>query len=545
MGKQVASAVPTAVRSNFSVPDAKSAEQLDRITRLAGRLAQTPFAYARCADAQGRSFESWQGVAAEDLARFRDFCRHPILGFGTVSNADLVGDRRFRDHSIVVERPHVRYFAGCPLTDRRAQVIGRLSVFDSSPHPAGGDDLDALTDLAQLDGDMLDRPTHDPSEPPRRFGPSARGEPGDQLTPLDVGIGLLFWAVREAVIVGDVDTDRIALWNPAAALMFGYSSEEIVGSPIGILIPGALKAGHHDGLSQYRATGRGRIVDGRHAVDVTALCKDGREIDVELSLSPIEKRMAGRRLVVAVARDVTERKALDRMKSEFVSMVSHELRTPLTSMRGSLGLLASGAFGPVAANGKRMLDIAVRNTDRLARLINDILDLERIQAGHTFTEMKSCDAEDLMRVATELVESLAAESEIAIQVSTAPARLHADPDRVVQLLTNLLNNAIKFSPPHSVVTLSVEVRPTELVFQVADQGRGIPLDKQAIIFERFQQIDASDSRDKGGTGLGLAICREIALQHGGRIWVESAVGVGSTFSAALPVKPILDSVGAG
>jgi signal transduction histidine kinase len=181
-----------------------------------------------------------------------------------------------------------------------------------------------------------------------------------------------------------------------------------------------------------------------------------------------------------------------------------------------------------------MLAIAVSNTDRLVRLINDILDLERMESGRVTLEVQICDAAALVGQAIELLEPLAAKAGVAIYAWIGSHKLRADPDRIVQVLTNLLGNAIKFSEHGASVCVQAGISHNFVVMSVKDQGRGIPADKLDSIFERFQQVDASDSRQMGGTGLGLAICKSIVHQHGGRIWVESELGRGSTFYVSLP-----------
>jgi PAS domain S-box-containing protein len=238
---------------------------------------------------------------------------------------------------------------------------------------------------------------------------------------------------------------------------------------------------------------------------------------------------------VGTVEDINERKVVERMKDEFVSMVSHELRTPLTSMRGALGLLAGGVLGVLPEKGQRMLEIALNNTDRLVRLINDILDIERMTSGKVTMQYQACDAAALMAQAVEVMQPMAEQAGVTLSVSAHSLPLWADPDRILQTLTNLLTNAIKFSPPGSTVWLTVTRQGEEAEFHVKDQGRGIPAEKLESIFERFQQVDASDSRKEGGTGLGLAICRSIVQQHGGRIWAESMLGAGSTFFFTLPM----------
>jgi len=240
--------------------------------------------------------------------------------------------------------------------------------------------------------------------------------------------------------------------------------------------------------------------------------------------------------IIGTVQDITERHAAQRAKDEFTSVVSHELRTPLTSIRGSLGLLESGVLGPLPEQGQRMVQIAVANTDRLVRLINDILDIERIESGQIDMHPASCDAGELIQQAIEAVASVAAEAQVTVTAGAEPLPLYADADRVIQTLTNLISNAIKFSPPGSRVHVSCTHHDGEVLFQVEDQGRGIPAENLESIFERFQQVNASDSRDKGGTGLGLAICRSIVEQHDGRIWAQSTPGQGSTFSFVLPAS---------
>ena len=236
----------------------------------------------------------------------------------------------------------------------------------------------------------------------------------------------------------------------------------------------------------------------------------------------------------AMIEDITERKAIEQMKSEFVSVASHEMRTPLTSIHGVLKLMATGHLGTFTDRGQEMIQIAVRNTDRLVRLINDVLDLERMESGRELIEREKSTSADLIHQAVNVTKEMAQQHQIIIETEPNSIDLWVDCDRILQTLTNLLSNAIKFSPPDSKVWITSEKQGNEVLFAVKDQGRGIPQDKLETIFERFQQVDASDSRKKGGTGLGLAICRHIVEQHGGRIWAKSILGQGSTFFFTLP-----------
>ncbi|QNI38665.1 hypothetical protein H7846_15085 [Edaphobacter sp. 4G125] len=231
--------------------------------------------------------------------------------------------------------------------------------------------------------------------------------------------------------------------------------------------------------------------------------------------------------------DGKHRSVLEKMKDEFISTVSHELRTPLTSLRGALGLLSGGALETRPEKSRQMLEIAINNTDRLVKLVNDILDLQRISSGKSDLRRTDILAKELLRRAVEM-EAI---PQNRISLTADEIFVWADVDLIVQVLRNLLSNAIKFSPAESRIALCARsLNDQEIVFEIHDEGRGIPEDKLEHIFERFQQVDASDSRDLGGTGLGLAICRSIIHLHGGRIWATSTPGSETTFSFTLPIS---------
>ncbi len=251
---------------------------------------------------------------------------------------------------------------------------------------------------------------------------------------------------------------------------------------------------------------------------------------------------------IAIGEDITERYRLEQMKSEFVSLVSHELRTPLTSIQAALSLLHEKIINPLSEEGEATLGIATDGIDRLVRLVNDILDLERLRSGKLRLERHHCDTQKIIKDAIAQVNELAKQVETEIQTTAPSFPLYADEDRLIQVVINLLSNAIKFSPERSLIMLSVGSVTVETLdhypvsyiqFIVSDRGRGIPPQNLQSIFEPFQQVDASDSREKGGTGLGLAICRDIVKEHGGKIWVESELGQGSTFYFTIPTEPPL------
>ena len=352
-----------------------------------------------------------------------------------------------------------------------------------------------------------------------------------------------------------VDLDGcVTVVNPAAAQMLGYRPEELLGRNMHELV-------HHtrtDGTPYAEADCpiRGSVHDlnSIRVANEVFWRKDGTSFPVEYVArpqiesptrdgAPVAAGERGRAVGVVVAfTDISERNALDRMKDEFISTVSHELRTPLTSLRGALELVAGGALKEHPEKAQRMMDIAVGSTDRLVRLVNDILDLERIGSGKSHLHLCSCSMEELFKRATKHLQGAASNANIRFTMEPNDVVVWCDPDRVLQMLTNLISNAIKFSPAVSTIPSEIKLSATsvmdEALIQVQDQGRGIPADKLQTIFERFKQVDASDSRSMGGTGLGLAICRSIITQHGGHIWATSTVGEGSTFHFTLPMQPL-------
>jgi signal transduction histidine kinase/CheY-like chemotaxis protein len=227
------------------------------------------------------------------------------------------------------------------------------------------------------------------------------------------------------------------------------------------------------------------------------------------------------------------RSDLDTVKDEFISTVSHELRTPLTSIRGALGLLSAGMMGNMDPKAQNLLRIASSNTERLIRLINDILDLERMDSGRAPLKLRRCSIQDLAREAVDTMTPMADGCGIQLDLICFASRdsiyFDADPDRILQVITNLLSNAIKFSEKGTTVSIEIDSDTNSVVLKVVDHGRGIPIDKLESVFDRFQQVESSDASKKGGTGLGLAICRSIIQQHGGAIWAQpNQSGPGTT-----------------
>ena len=244
--------------------------------------------------------------------------------------------------------------------------------------------------------------------------------------------------------------------------------------------------------------------------------------------------------LIFVGQDISERVRIERLKTEFISTVNHELRTPLTSIAGTLGLLKGGIAGDMPEKARGLIDIGHSNCQRLINLINDLLDIQKIESGGMEFRMVPTDLVPLVESAIVHNEAFAAQYGIrfAFENQAGRASVIADPDRLEQVMANLLSNAAKFSPEGGLVRVAVFEGNAGPVISVADEGPGIPRDFRSRIFERFAQADSSDTRQKGGSGLGLAIVKAIVTRHDGRIWFETEEGVGTTFFFSIPVSGI-------
>lgn len=263
---------------------------------------------------------------------------------------------------------------------------------------------------------------------------------------------------------------------------------------------------------------------------------DGRPRYFSATKVPI-RNQAGQVIgIVAVSRDITARHEVERLKDEFIGTVSHELRTPLMSIRGSLGLLSRGAAGEIATSAQEMVEIAYRNSERLTRLVDDLLDIEKIESGKMLFRMAPIELAPLVEQALDANRAYAEQYGVtfALARATPAALVYADADRLMQVFANLLSNAAKFSPAGATVTVALDRVDGALRVSFADRGPGIPEEFHERIFSKFVQADSSSTRQKGGTGLGLSIARAIVERMGGRIGFTTAIGAGTTFYVDLP-----------
>nr|WP_269078873.1 ATP-binding protein [Sphingobium ummariense] len=341
----------------------------------------------------------------------------------------------------------------------------------------------------------------------------------------------IFDSAKDGMIVIN-PSGSIESLNPSAAKMFGQDAADLLRRDIGVLFEIAPDRGRVE--SFLRRLGANRRETYGQVQEFVGRRPDGSSFPVEVSISPV--RLVESTLFLAVIRDISERREIEQMKTEFVATVSHELRTPLTSIAGSLGLISGGAAGELSPKAARLVEIAHSNALRLVRLINDILDIEKIEAGRMQFDIRPIALDQLLPKAVQQSAGFASQFDVQVDIIPPPAgaAVLADEDRLMQVLTNLLSNAIKFSKPGGVVSLSVTSLDRRYRISVADRGSGIPDSFRERIFSKFAQADGSDTRQKGGTGLGLSIVREIVLRLGGSVSFESAEGEGTVFHVDLP-----------
>ena len=344
-------------------------------------------------------------------------------------------------------------------------------------------------------------------------------------------IASIIEASQDAFIGVDLE-GRIIDWNPQAERMFGWGKAEVLGQMLAeLVLPERLRPAFAEALLEFRA---GALELLQRRGERIAVDRHGREFPVEITAG-----LAGFGDSVFFSlflHDISERKKVEQLKSEFISTVSHELRTPLSAIRASLALLVDDTAEPLPADTRELIGIAHQSCERLVRLVNDVLDVQKIEAGSMRYQFQRWPLSSLVKQALEAMQAYARQFDVELTYRDSESVLEAavDPDRLHQVLTNLVSNAVKFSPRGGTVEVTLSVHGGQARLSIKDHGSGIPDEFRARIFQKFAQADSADSREKGGTGLGLSICKSIVEAHGGTISFESTAGQGTVFHVDLP-----------
>jgi PAS domain S-box-containing protein len=487
---------------DLNLLDTPEDERFDRLTRLAQAFFGTQIALVSLLDADRQWFKSRQGLVDEETARDISFCGHAIASDEVFSIPDARHDERFRDNPLVLGAPHIRLYAGAPIHAPNNARIGTLCVIDDRPRELSSAELQVLKDLAACVDDVI--------------AEYSQQRAANILAGQESYLRSLLSSMDDAVLTIDA-AGVIRTANPAAARMMGMASRvDLMGRALATLR-----------ADPRRSAEPGWELQKEHEFRRA----NGSLFQATLTLTPLAGSQNHR---LVILRDITELKAADRAKSEFIATVSHELRTPLTSIRGSLGLVLGGALGEFPDKAKRMLDLASRNAERLAQLINDLLDIEKMSAGGMSFTVVSIAGDAAVEAAIAANEGYALRHEVSLRVAgRCVDTVQADELRLQQVFANLISNAIKYSPKGSTVDLSACVDGDSVRFSVRDHGSGIPEDFRERIFQRFSQADSSDMRARGGTGLGLNIARAIVEELGGSIGFDTSAE-GTTFFFCLP-----------
>lgn len=317
--------------------------------------------------------------------------------------------------------------------------------------------------------------------------------------------------------------------NPAVATVWKQSPQELIGNKLDKIITGPQWTNTQEHFKNFK-----NCTGGEFEADLEK--GDGSKAITSWSVYWSDTEQ----LWFCVVRDITQKKELERLKQQFMAMVSHDLRSPLTSICCALALIEDTMTKELSDGALRLVRLSNRNIQRMMRLVNDLLDMEKSHAGHLELLVTETDSDALFEQAVESTQSLASESGIRIVNPAACRGVMADSDRIVRVIVNLLSNAIKFSPTDSEIELLVDSKVEDfgyVMLGVRDHGRGIPDEFKTTIFDQYRQVERRDSTEKGGTGLGLPICKSIVEQHGGKLWVESEIGMGSTFWFTLHTPP--------
>jgi PAS domain S-box-containing protein len=350
--------------------------------------------------------------------------------------------------------------------------------------------------------------------------------PAPPLDPL-----VLLNAIPDTVVVTDAK-GRILFANPAVQKFFGYSRDQLIGQDVEILVPPKDHSVHIAHRAAYMANPTARPMGA--GLDLHAVRSNGTEFPVDVSLGFANTESG--RMVIATIHDLTEDKRRERMKLEFIATVSHELRTPLTSIMGPLALVVGGRAGALPSSAAHLLEIASKNCQRLATILNDILDFAKIGSGEMVFDVKPIDVSSLVEQQIGAIRGFAEQYEVRVRFDPGDAHgtVQADADRLAQVVNNLISNAIKFSPRGAEVVIKLENRNGIVRILVHDHGPGIPDEFKDRIFEKFFQIEATDARQKGGVGLGLSIVKDIVGRLHGEVGFENTPDGGTTFYVALP-----------
>lgn len=516
--------------NRYALLDTLPEQHYDDLVLLASQICQTPISLISLIDQDRQWFKARIGLDSTQTSRDLSFCAHAILEDGVFEVRDAQRDQRFADNALVTGDPNLRFYAGAPLVSPEGHKLGTLCVIDTQPRQLTDEQLRALETLSrQVIVQMelwrtikrLEAADRERERVVRDFHSS------EDRFRLFMDNSPIMAFVKNA-------QGRFIYFNQPMSETFQVKPEFLLGKTDFDWLPREVAQVIRANDLRVLQTGEtSQLIE-------TVPTPDGKEHQWLVFKFPMPGE-DGNKWLGGVALDITERQRVEHLKNEFVSVVSHELRTPLTSIRGALGLLAGGVAGALPTNAANMIGIAHKNAERLVLLINDILDIEKIESGQMNFAFAELPLVPLVQSALEANQGYAENLKVRLvfqpDSSAQNATIRGDEGRLMQVFANLLSNACKFTPEGGQVTISLQPLPNaRWRIAITDQGMGVPPEFVPRLFDKFTQANASPTRRLGGTGLGLAIARAIVEQHDGElIYLPPPPGkLGATFAFDLP-----------
>ena len=513
--------------ARLQILDTPSEQAFDDLTELAARWLDTPIALVSMVDDQRQWFKSRVGLAVNQTPRELAFCAHAIQAHELFEVPDAALDDRFSDNPLVTSEPHIRFYAGMPIASPEGELVGTLCVIDRVPRQLSVSQQDTLRRLARIAEFQLQL----------RLSLLDSEDRALELEHQEALNQRLLGSLKAGVVACD-DAGNLSLFNSVAQRWHGTDVMKLAAAEwsryYDLYQADGTTPLPSDAAPLLRAW-RGEPVENIE-ICIGAVGQPMRH--VLCSGGQLNPERGGPGAAIVVMHDITEIRRASNLKSQFLATVSHELRTPLTAISGAIGLLRSGAIGNLPPTSERLLRIAQENSQRLGELINDLLDMEKLEAGQLDLQLKPQLLRPIVQQALEINQPYAARYQVSWQLEpgSADPMVRVDERRLQQVLSNYLSNAAKFSHAGGLIQVQLLIEGDEVEVQVVDQGIGIAEEQQQLLFNKFIQLDNSNARQRGGTGLGLAICKELIERMDGQVGVRSREGAGACFWFRLPLS---------
>lgn len=503
----------------LSILDTPPEERFDRITRLAASVFHVPFALVSLVDENRQWFKSCHGLSATETPRDISFCAHAIYNREPLIIPNALLDEHFADNPLVVSGPAIRFYAGCPLYGLNGSALGTLCIIDREPHTFVETDRQMLQDLASWVENEINSVHISEALIAQRQSESR--------------IHAVMESTSEAMVLVSPG-NRFLIANRSFLALFRTTRQWLIGRAVQDALPHMERIFASKEQVQ-RMTGD-MMLDTQQQYTVFMQQRWPQQRELELFSTPVYTPDTVHLGRLFVFRDVTRERELEQLKSTFVSHVSHELRSPITAIKGYIDLFVEGNVGSLTTVQQDMLTIVQENTDRLIDLVNDLLDLSRIEAGHIELSRTMVRLEEIITgVVTLLQPQFKAKMQaLTVSIDESLPTILGDSKRLRQVFTNLLTNANHYTPVGGCITITAQLDDSQVRVSVQDTGIGLSAYDQAHVFTRFFRAKNDVTETVEGTGLGLTISQSIVELHGGQITVSSVENKGSTFTILLP-----------